>query len=139
VPHFIFLCFFMLLADIERMPLINSYLTEAIKHKIANIWKYGDNVDKLLNQYTYILISEAILLPGFNDFLTQRLLAQKGSVRVKPGSDRFRPIVHPLNLDPDLRFGSGNSLNLGPNLGPVQAGSGSNHGSEPDSGITTHH
>src|SRR5271168_3500737 len=73
----------------------------------------------------------------FNDFLTERLLAQKGSVRVKPGSDRFRPIVHPLNLDPDLRFGSGNSLNLGLNLGPVQAGSGSNRGSEPDRGITT--
>src|ERR1700678_2944245 len=61
---------------------------------------------------------------------------KKGSVRVKPGSDRFRSIVHPLNLDPDLRFGSGNSLNLGPNLGPVQAGSGSNRGSEPDRGIT---
>src|SRR6202522_3966487 len=73
-----------------------------------------------------------------HDFLTQRLLAQKGSVRVKPGSDRFRPIVHPLNLDPDLRFSSGNSLNLGLNLGPVQAGSGSNRGSEPDRGITTY-
>ena len=62
--------------------------------------------------------------------------AQRGSVRVEPGSDRFRPIVHPLNLDPDLRFGSGNSLNLGPNLGPVQAGSGSNRGSESNHGIT---
>src|ERR1700678_3015610 len=71
-----------------------------------------------------------------HDFLTQRLLAQKGLVWVKPGSDRFRPIVHPLNLDPDPRFGSGNSLNLGPNLGPVQAGSGSNRSSEPDRGIT---
>src|ERR1700678_850224 len=86
-----------------------------------------------------MLITEAILLPGFNDFLTQRLLAQKGSVWVKPGSDRFRPIVHPLNLDPDLRFGSGNFLNLGPNLGPVQAGSGLNRGSEPDHGITKAH
>src|ERR1700678_738004 len=64
---------------------------------------------------------------------------KEGLVRVKPGSDRFRPIVHPLNLDLDLRFGSGNSLNLGPNLGPVQAGSGSNRGSEPDRGITSYH
>ena len=25
----------------------------------------------------------------------------------EPGSDRFSPITHSLNLDPDLRFGSG--------------------------------
>jgi hypothetical protein len=57
-------------------------------------------------------------------------------VRFEPGSDRFRPPVHSLNLDPDLGFGSMISLNFGPNLGPVLVGSGSNRGSEPNIGIT---
>ena len=42
-----------------------------------------------------------------------------------------------LNLDLDLRFSPMVSLNLGPNLGLVQAGSGLNRGSEPNIGITT--
>jgi len=50
---------------------------------------------------------------------------------------RFSPIVHSLNTDPDLGFGSASSLNFDPNLGPVQVGSGSNRGSEPNIGITS--
>jgi len=49
----------------------------------------------------------------------------------------FSAIVHSLNVDPDLGFGSMISLNFGPNLGPVLVGSGLNHGSEPNIGITT--
>ena len=58
-------------------------------------------------------------------------------VRSEPGSDRFSPILHSLNADPDLGFGSAISLNFDPNLGPVLVGSGSNRGSEPNIGITT--
>jgi len=54
-----------------------------------------------------------------------------GSVRT-----RFRRILYLLNTDLDPRFGSAISLNSGPNLGPVQIGSGSNLGSDPDRGIT---
>jgi hypothetical protein len=44
----------------------------------------------------------------------------------------FSHIVHSLNTDPDLAFGSAVSLNLDPNLGSVQVGSGLNRGSEPN-------
>jgi hypothetical protein len=60
-------------------------------------------------------------------------------VRFEPGSDRFSPTSHSLNLDPDLGFGSTISLNSDPNLGPVLVGSGSNRGSEPNIGITSYH
>jgi hypothetical protein len=62
------------------------------------------------------------------------ILAQK--VRSEPCSDAFGTISHFLDPEPDLRSGSAISLNFEPNLGSVQAGSGSNHGSEPNSGIT---
>ena len=58
-------------------------------------------------------------------------------VRSEPGSDRFGHILNIANPDPDLRFGSAISLNFDPNLGPVQTGSGSTLGSEPDRGITS--
>jgi hypothetical protein len=57
-------------------------------------------------------------------------------VRSEPGSDRFSPILYLLNTDLNPRFGPAISLNSGPNLGPVQIGSGSNLGSDPDRGIT---
>ena len=73
-----------------------------------------------------------------NEILTPRLPASlPKKVRFEPGSDRFSPIAHSLNLDPDLGFGSAISLNSDPNLGPVLVGSGSNRGSEPNIGITT--
>jgi hypothetical protein len=50
---------------------------------------------------------------------------------------RFSPILHSLKTDPDLGFGSAIFLNFDPNLGPVQVGSGSNRGSEPNIGITS--
>jgi len=69
---------------------------------------------------------------------TQRLPAVRPKkVRFEPGSDVFSRIAHLLNADPDLGFGPATCLNFDPNLGPVQVGSGSNHGSEPDIGITT--
>jgi hypothetical protein len=58
-------------------------------------------------------------------------VAPPKKVRFEPGSNRFSPITHSLNLDPDLRFSSAISLNLGSNLGLVQVGS------EPNSGITS--
>ena len=58
-------------------------------------------------------------------------------VRSEPGSVRFGPILNALNTEPDIRFGSAISLNSDPNLGPVQRGSGSTLGSEPDRGITS--
>jgi hypothetical protein len=71
---------------------------------------------------------------------TQRLPATRcdspKKVRFEPGSDRFSRIAHPLNADPDLGFGSAICWNSDPNLGPVQVGSGSNRGSEPNIGIT---
>jgi len=57
-------------------------------------------------------------------------------VRSEPSSDRFGCILNIANTDPDLRFSSAISLNFDPNLGPVQTGSGSTLGSEPDHGIT---
>ena len=54
----------------------------------------------------------------------------------EPGSEEVQPIVHYLNADLDLGFGSAISLNFDPNLGPVQVGSGSNLGSELNIGIT---
>jgi len=54
-----------------------------------------------------------------------------------PVQMRFSPVIRSLNADLDLAFGSAISLNFDPNLGPVQVGSGSNHSSEPNIGITT--
>jgi hypothetical protein len=65
-------------------------------------------------------------------------LPRPKKVRSEPGSERFSPILNILNTEPDLRFGSAISLNSGPNLGPVQRGSGSTLGSEPDHGITNY-
>jgi hypothetical protein len=42
-----------------------------------------------------------------------------------------------VNLELDFRSSSRDSPNFGPNLGPVQTGSGSNFGSEPDRGNTS--
>ena len=50
---------------------------------------------------------------------------------------RFRQIAICLNLELDLRFGSGWRPNLELNLGSVCIGSGSNLGSEPNLAITT--
>jgi len=49
---------------------------------------------------------------------------------------RFRQIAICLNLELDLRFGSGWRPNLELNLGSVRIGSGSNLGSEPNLAIT---
>ncbi len=57
-------------------------------------------------------------------------------VQFEPCSDIFSTISHFLNPELDLRSGSAISLNFKPNLGPIQAGSGSNHSSEPKIGIT---
>ena len=62
---------------------------------------------------------------------TQRLhaapwLYDSRKVRSEPGSDAFSRIVHSLNADLELGFGSAVSLNFDPNLGSVLVGSGSN-------------
>ena len=51
------------------------------------------------------------------------------------GSDGFSHVIHFINADLDLGFGSAVSLNLGLNFGSVLVGSGSNHGSESYIGI----
>ena len=55
-----------------------------------------------------------------------------GSVQFKPVSNRFMENNKAVNLELDFQSSSRDSLNFGPNLGPVQTGSGSNFGSEPD-------
>ena len=59
---------------------------------------------------------------------------KKGWVRT--GFKQVWPILDILNTEPDLGSGSAISLNLDPNLGPVQTGSSSNRSSEPNHGIT---
>jgi len=80
----------------------------------------------ILSFWTKFKLSGSLSLPA---------IVQK---RVCPNrvQKRFSPIIHSLNADPDLGFGSAISLNFDPNLGPVRVGSGSNRGSEPNIGIT---
>jgi hypothetical protein len=53
------------------------------------------------------------------------LLPARVQKRVSPNwvQKRFSLIIHFLNAEPDIGFGSAISLNFDPNLGPVQAGS----------------
>lgn len=57
---------------------------------------------------------------------------------VRTGPDGFANLGHQQNPKPDLRSGSGNCPDFGPNLGPVQPGSGSDPGSGPNRGIPSH-
>jgi hypothetical protein len=52
------------------------------------------------------------------------------------GLNRFSNCYRSLNHGPDQWFGSPCSLNIGPDFSQVHSGSGSNHGSEPDSATT---
>ena len=58
--------------------------------------------------------------------------AYSGPVRSEPVQNPFDKNPGPLNRGPDHRSGSFQSMNLGPNHGQVQLGSGSNQGSEPN-------
>jgi len=51
-------------------------------------------------------------------------------VRSEPVQNQFRKFMAPPNLELDHRSGFSPGMNLGPVHGPVQLGSGSNHGSE---------
>jgi hypothetical protein len=55
------------------------------------------------------------------------------------GSNAFAVLNLQVNLEPDLRSGSGWQVNLNRTSGPVRKSSGSNLGSEPDCGITRTH
>ena len=56
--------------------------------------------------------------------------ASNGPVRVRTRSERVLKILWAPDREPDRWSGSSSALNLGPDHGPVQQGSGSNHGSE---------
>ena len=56
--------------------------------------------------------------------------ASSGPVWVRTRSERVLKILLAPDREPDHRSGSSSALNLGPNHGQVQLGSGSNHGSE---------
>jgi len=65
-----------------------------------------------------------------------RFKLSSSSLHLLLGQKGFGLNIQSLNTDPDLGFGLVISLNLDLNLGPVQVGSGSNHGSELNIGIT---
>ena len=62
-----------------------------------------------------------------------------GPVRVRTRSERVLKILWAPDQEPDQWSGSSSALNLGPDHGPVQQGSGSNHGSEPNLTIPNQH
>ena len=60
-----------------------------------------------------------------------------GKVRSEPSSNAFSCLSHALNAELNKKFGCLEALNLELNISQVLTGSGSNHGSGPNLGITT--